>query len=188
MPRRYAAFAMVAAIHVAVLWMLATGMHFQAVAPANNGTELQMNLLSPNLGGNGTPAPPLDWTFLEPEQVIVPEPQIAIESKWEIANGIGAVGVTQKLAPRLDPHHVNALPELPHTLGSYIMALSIELRILVLPDGSVDDARIVHSTGQGEIDQIAIETVKDSWRYLPASINGKAIEAWTTVIVRFKPF
>jgi hypothetical protein len=25
----------------------------------------------------------------------------------------------------------------------------------------------------------------NSWRYLPASINGKPIEAWTTVIVRF---
>ncbi|HEX4077320.1 MAG TPA: energy transducer TonB [Rhizomicrobium sp.] len=80
------------------------------------------------------------------------------------------------------------MPELPHTLGSYIMAVSLELRILVLPDGSVRDARIVRSTGQGEIDRIAIQTVEDSWRYLPASINGKAIGAWTTIIVRFKPF
>jgi protein TonB len=104
-----------------------------------------------------------------------------------MANGIAAVGIAEKLAPRLDPRHINARPELPHTLGSYVMALSLELRILVLPDGSVGDAQIVRSTGQGEIDQIAIETVKASWHYLPASINGKPIEAWTTAMVRFAP-
>lgn len=27
--------------------------------------------------------------------------------------------------------------------------------------------------------------VMNSWRYLPASVNGKPIETWTTVIVRF---
>jgi TonB family protein len=188
MARRYAALGAVAAIHLAVLWMLAAAMHFQAAFPAQNPQELQINLLSPNLGGNGTPAPPLDWTFLDPEQVLVPEPQFTIESDLEAANAIAAVGITRKLAPRLDPRHVNAMPELPHTLGSYVMALSLELRVLILPDGSVGDAQIVRSTGQGEIDQIAIETIKDSWRYLPASINGKPIEAWTTIMVRFTSF
>jgi outer membrane biosynthesis protein TonB len=56
-----------------------------------------------------------------------------------------------------------------------------------LTDGSVGDARIVHSSAEREIDQIAIETVKDSWHYLSASVNGKPIEAWTTGIVRFVP-
>lgn len=182
--QRYATICVVAAIHVAVLYMMAAGMRFQVPVPVAN--ELEINLLSPNLGGNGTPAPPLDWTFLEPDEVLVPEPQI-IKSNQEMAAGVSAVGVTQRLAPRLDPRHVNAKPELPHTLGSFVTALSLELRILVLPDGSVGDGQIVHSTGQGEIDQIAVEAVKNSWRYLPASINGKTIEAWTTVIVRFTP-
>jgi protein TonB len=80
---------------------------------------------------------------------------------------------------------VNARPELPARLGSFVTALSLELRILVLPDGSVGDAQIVRSCGQEEIDRLAIETVKNSWHYLPASINGKPVEAWTSVIVRF---
>ena len=104
----------------------------------------------------------------------------------EAGEGIVAGAITQKLAPRLDPSHVNALPELPRTLGS-VAALTLKLRILVLPDGSVGDAQVVRSTGQREIDQLAIETVKNSWRYLPATVNGKPIEAWTTVIVRFAP-
>lgn len=113
-------------------------------------------------------------------------PAIDVTPDQEAGEGIVASGIIQKLAPRLDPAHVNALPELPRTLGS-VAALSLKLRILVLPDGSVGDAQVVRSTGQRDIDRLAIETVKNSWRYLPASVNGKPIEAWTTVIVRFAP-
>jgi TonB family protein len=91
----------------------------------------------------------------------------------------------QRLAPTLDPAHTNERPELPGTLGSIIASLSLRLRILVLPDGSVLDAVIQKSTGEAEFDKLAIDWVKDNWRYLPATVNGRPIEAWTTVIVRF---
>jgi hypothetical protein len=42
--------------------------------------------------------------------------------------------------------------------------------------GAADDRRLRRS---------ANVLTMNSWRYLPASINGKPIEAWTTVIVRF---
>lgn len=180
---RSAALVGVAAIHFAVLWMLASGMQFH-IQPGRV-TEIQLDYLSPNLGARPKPLPPLDWDFEAPENVVVPEPQITIAPDQEAGEGIVASGIMQKLAPRLDPAHVNQKPELPATLGSFVTALTLELRVLVMPDGSVGDAQVLRSTGEREIDRIAIETVKDSWRYLPASINGKPIEAWTTVIVRF---
>jgi len=73
---------------------------------------------------------------------------------------------------------------LPHTLGM-VGALALELHILVLPDGSVGDAEVIKSTGEPEIDRLAIGTVTNSWSYLAASIGGRPIEAWTIVIVRF---
>jgi TonB family protein len=182
---RYAALIGVASIHLAALWLLATRMQFRT--QSLQSTEIQLDFVTPNLASRGIPPPPTDWDFEAPENVVVPEPQINITPDQEAGEGIVATGIMQKLAPRLDPAHINKRPELPARLGSFVTALNLELRILVLTDGSVGDARIVRSSGEREIDQIAIETVKDSWHYLPASDNGKPIEAWTTVIVRFTP-
>ena len=151
---------------------------------AGQSAELEVRLISPNLASRGMPAPPTDWDFLMPEAVVVPEPEIDIVPERQDPNGVSVTVMQQKTPPRLDPTHMNEMPELPHTLGA-VGALVLRLRILVLPDGSVGDAQIARSTGVSEIDRIAMETVRNSWRYLPAAINGKPIEAWTTVIVRF---
>lgn len=71
------------------------------------------------------------------------------------------------------------------TFGSVLASLTLRLRLLVLPDGSVFDAKVEKSTGEAEIDQIAIGWIRGNWRYLPATVNGRPITAWTTVIVRF---
>jgi TonB family protein len=186
-PRRYLVVGLVALIHLLVLWALAVAI--RPLAPVRSGsTELQVQLLSPNLGPRQPLAPPLDWDFDAPEQVLVPEPQITIEPDLQEGQGIVGAAISQRLAPRLDPKHTNARPELPRTMGGIIAALSVELHILVLPDGTVADARVSRSAGESDLDRLAIQTVENSWRYLPASINGKPIEAWTTVIVRFAPF
>ncbi len=101
------------------------------------------------------------------------------------ANQINAM--TERLAPTLDPAHVNVQPELPGTLGRVIPELALRLDILVLPDGSVFDARIVQSTGETEFDKLAVGWVKTNWRFLPAIKDGQPVEAWTTVMVHFAP-
>lgn len=185
--RRYIAILSVGLIHIVLLWALIQGI--RPTAPVRNGASvLQIRLLSPNLGPREPLAPPLDWTFDEPEAVLVPAPQIVVAPDQEAGEGIVGSAITQRLAPRLDPKHLNQLPELPRSMGAIIRALSVELRVLVLPDGTVGNAEVVRSAGEGDIDRLAMQTVRDGWRYLPASINGKPIETWMTVIVRFAPF
>jgi hypothetical protein len=181
---RYVAVAAAAAIHIAALWLLASSIRIQ-ILPTRS-TEIQLNFLSPNLGPRVAQAPPLDWEFKTPEEILVPEPQITITPDQEAGEGIVASGM-QKLAPRLDPTHVNQRPELPAKLGTFVTALTLELCILVSTDGSVKEALVVHSTGERDIDRIAIESIKNEWRYLPASVNGNPIDDWTSVIVRFTP-
>ena len=152
--------------------------------PRKLTAETQLDLIGPNLASRGLPPPPTDWNFAAQEEPLVPEPEINIVQD-QAGGAILGEAIARKLAPRLDPKHVNALPELPRSLGATVAAASVELRILVLPDGTVGDAQIVRSAGQRAIDQIAIETVKDGWRYLPASLNNKPIEAWMTIIVHF---
>jgi len=181
--RHPAAITLIALIHLAVFWMMAAAMRGGAPSTSRSG-EMEVQLLSLNLGPKQAVAPPLDRSFLTPENVVVPEPEITIAPQQPGSEGADAIASWPKLPPRLDPGHINERPELPHTLGM-VGALALELRILVLPDGSVGDAEVIKSTGEPEIDRLAIETVKNSWRYLPASIGGRPIEAWTTVIVRF---
>ena len=57
----------------------------------------------------------------------------------------------------------------------------VGLRVVVRPDGSVGDARIVTSSGSMRLDQSAQDLVK-GWRYVPATLNGAPVE--TTVPVQ----
>jgi TonB family protein len=183
--RRLAVIAVVGVIHIVTLWAIVAGLRTLPVTrPA---PELQVHFISPNLGPKQVPAPPLDWEFQEPLAPLAPEPEIDIAPDRESPGGVMAGAVVQKLAPRLDPDHVNDRPELPRSLGVPISALSLKLLILVLPDGTVSDAKIVKSTGLREIDGLAVDHVKNTWVFIPASINGNPVEGWITVIVRFAP-
>ena len=155
-------------------------------AIVDRSTELEVHLISPNLVSRGMPAPPTDWNFLAPPDVPVPEPVIDILPEQHAPGNDSAAVTREKLPPRFDPTHVNERPQLPRSVAM-IGALVLELNVLVLPDGSVGDARVIKSTGNPDIDRVAIQTVMDSWRYIPATIGGKPVEAWTAVIVRFAP-
>ncbi len=183
--QRFVAIGLVALIHGIVFVVLARS--FVPAFPARSAEEIQVNFLSPNMGPREPLAPPLDWTFETPQDVVVPQPELAITPDQEGSEGIVASAIDQNLPPRLDPAHVNERPELPGTFGDLIKGLSLQMRLRVLADGSIAQARIVRSTGEGAIDRLAIDCVRNRWRYLPASINGKPIEAWMTVIVRFAP-
>jgi protein TonB len=175
----------VAALHAVVLWIFTTAAVFNVRIAAR--PELQVTLFNPRLPPAAPPVPPSSWTFKLPEEVNVPEPQITITPAIGTGNNTQANETSERLAPTLDPSHVNGRPELPGTLGRLIAELALRLNILVLPDGSVFEARIVKSTGEAEIDRLAAQWVKTNWRFLPALQNGQPVEAWTTVMVRFAP-
>ena len=184
---RTVAIVFIGLIHFTAFWALTTAMHVTLFGSRRFGGvgELEIKMLSQNLGTRERPAPTSDWSLLRPDDVTVTAPVIEIAP--QDPRGVGAAPITQRLPPRLDPAHINQKPQLPHTLG-VIGALALELRILILQDGSVGQADIIRSAGDSEIDRLAIRTVQDTWRYLPAEVNGKPVEAWTTVIVRFASF
>jgi TonB family protein len=91
----------------------------------------------------------------------------------------------QVVPPRLDSRHVNTLPDLPYGLNGKVGAAVIMLRLLISPDGDVEDAKILKSSNVADLDRITLDFVKKNWRYLPPSMGGKPIEAWTTAFVRF---
>ena len=62
---------------------------------------------------------------------------------------------------------------------------TVTLRILVSSDGQAARVEIKRSSGSSLLDKSAEETVKQ-WRFIPAKLDGKAVEEWYATRWTFK--
>jgi TonB family protein len=95
----------------------------------------------------------------------------AIEVRWK-ANVDFQLGFTQPI-PIGSPHDANgfypANARLFHEKGT------VQVTYLVTEDGRVDDPVVVKSSDFADLDKAALQAVR-TWRYLPATRDGKPIE------------
>ncbi|MDQ7842486.1 MAG: energy transducer TonB [Armatimonadota bacterium] len=61
---------------------------------------------------------------------------------------------------------------------------TVVVRLLVLADGSVGRSEVVSSSGHPVLDQAAL-SASLGWRFRPATRDGRPIDAWAIVPVRF---
>jgi len=61
----------------------------------------------------------------------------------------------------------------------------VTLRVLVRSDGAVAAVELAISSGYAALDESAMRTVRERWRFLPARIDGVASESWIRVPIRF---
>lgn len=59
------------------------------------------------------------------------------------------------------------------------------LRVHVRADGGVVTAEIKQSSGSSLLDDAALQTVRVSWRFLPARLGEVSVESWVEVPIRF---
>jgi len=59
------------------------------------------------------------------------------------------------------------------------------LRVHVRADGSVVTAEIKQSSGSSLLDDAALQTVREGWRFIPARLNSAPVESWVEVPIRF---
>jgi periplasmic protein TonB len=60
------------------------------------------------------------------------------------------------------------------------------LEIVVAPDGRPTSVRVARSSGYPPLDDSAVRTVRESWRFLPAVRDGQPHESRVTVPIRFR--
>src|SRR5437879_3483898 len=80
----------------------------------------------------------------------------------------------------------NPLPPYPlvaRRLGKEGVVL---LEVLVAPDGRAADVRMIRSSGFAPLDESAMTTVRERWRFVPARRDGVAVESRVTVPIRFR--
>lgn len=167
---------LVAGVHLLALFILLGAL--QSPAPDSSDAEMHMTLSPLAAPSAFTP----ELQALPPAAMEVPLPVIRIADEASPNAVASAVADTQVIAPRPDPSHPNDWPD----SGGAGHAAEVVLRILVLTDGSIGDSSIAQSSGTADLDALALSFARAHWRYLPATLAGRAIQAWTTVIVRFR--
>jgi protein TonB len=73
-------------------------------------------------------------------------------------------------------------PILARRLGAQGVVL---LRVQVREDGTVATVELARSSGFSMLDDSAARTVRESWRFVPARIDGAPIASWVEVPIRF---
>jgi protein TonB len=61
----------------------------------------------------------------------------------------------------------------------------VRLRVHVRADGSVAEVTVAQSSGFSQLDDAALKTVRDSWRFIPARLDGVPVESWVEVPIHF---
>jgi protein TonB len=80
----------------------------------------------------------------------------------------------------------NPLPPYPLAARRLGMEGVVLLDVLVAPDGRAADVRLVRSSGHPPLDDSAVRTVRERWRFIPARRDGAAVESRVTVPIRFR--
>lgn len=62
---------------------------------------------------------------------------------------------------------------------------TVMLRVMVKADGNAGMVEVKSSSGYPRLDQAAIDAVK-TWRFNPATSDGKTIDEWYQVPIPFK--
>lgn len=80
----------------------------------------------------------------------------------------------------------NPLPPYPLVARRLGLEGVVVLEVLVAPDGSAADVRLARSSGHAQLDDSAVRTVRERWRFVPARRDGAAVESRVTVPIRFR--
>ena len=80
----------------------------------------------------------------------------------------------------------NPHPQYPLAYQRLGMEGVVELDVIVAPDGRPLSVRVGRSCGYPQLDELAVDTVRTSWRFVPARRAGVPIEGRVTVPIRFK--
>lgn len=189
-PRRYVSLALVAALHVVVIWAFASG--FAAAVVKKGVDELKTEVVkeAPPDQPKAPPPPPPD--LAKPPPPFVPPPDINIASEAPSTTAISSVQSRRpappppaKIVPPRAYGRTHTTPEYPPISRRLGEQGTVLLKIVIDANGDVTDASVEKSSGYSRLDSAAVSWVKRHWRYHPATQNGKPIAITTRAKVRF---
>ncbi len=191
-PGRMISIGLVAALHLFVIYALASGLATEFVNKLPD--ELKAEVVQEAKVQPKTPPPPPPQ-LVKPPPPFVPPPEFSIQSNAPSSTAISQV--TGKRAPpppkveaRIVPPRATGrrhdcyegYPPISKRLGEQGKVL---LRVTVTDSGAVKDAKVVKSSGYSRLDAAAVSCVS-GWQYAPATQAGKPITIATEISVVYQ--
>ncbi|MFH1062724.1 MAG: energy transducer TonB [Candidatus Omnitrophota bacterium] len=134
----------------------------------NNQTDIEFNLLKKEI---------LPVSELSEKKDPVIEINTASLAEFSISESIkGELKRSVLVKPALPVY-----PEWAKELGNYF---EIELKFLILPDGTVGSVDKVTSAGYPELDEIGIRYIR-KWKFMPLPEGSKSLEQWGIIKLVF---
>jgi len=101
--------------------------------------------------------------------------------------GLGGTGPGSGGSGTLARPDYGVNPKPPYPLIARRMGTQgvVVLRVFVHPDGRVGEVAVSRSSGSDLLDDSALRTVREQWRFLPARLDGQPVESWVEVPIRF---
>jgi protein TonB len=182
--QRFFAVGFVIAFHVAVVYLLVSGLG-QSLVQVVTG-PIEMNVIEEVQEQEAEPPPPPP-DLKEPPPEFVPPPDIMIAPEIAPANNTAITKVAAKPQPKkVEPpppaptlkrrRGVEFQPEYPPSSKRAGEEGTVMLEICVDPDGKVVDAKVIQSTGFPKLDETAQKYALRKWRFnsIPQQVCGIA--------------
>lgn len=195
---RHLGFALVAAMHAGLVWLVAGNLAYLRLAldrppPTIDAKVIQINAPDkpeiPIVGGDegitvDDLPPPLPFPMLVDE--------LPVPGDSPLVYAGGAVGPVNEgvrdpvlLGPRVDPARPLSQPGYPPQSIRADEEGTVTLELLVGLDGRVRDARVAKSSGHARLDAAAVTEALRRWRLVPATLDGRPVEHWHKLNVVF---
>ncbi|MGH6871156.1 MAG: energy transducer TonB [Rhizomicrobium sp.] len=181
-PRRIGTVIAVGALHLVLIWALATGLASQLLHKQIEDLTTEVIKDKPPEVNKVPPPPPPE--MVKPPPPFVPPPDINVAVEAPSTNTITQV-TTQHEAPKpaiSSPAAVGRPHNCPQAKWYPSLAVRLNhegtttLGFTVNTDGSISDVHVVNSSGHEELDQAAVQCASSSWsNYKPALQNGQPV-------------
>jgi protein TonB len=191
--RRTFTVAFVGALHLLVIYALASGLAANMAAHMIADTQVAVIKEKPPDTAKPPPPPPPDFKIPPPD--FVPPPEINIESD-AMNNAITQVQNKAPVAPPPSPPVEVTQPRVegrPHECQSQYPPLSrrlseqgiVTVKFVIDADGSVSGVTVAKSSGFSRLDEAATECAS-KWRYFPATSGGKPMAVGYEAYVKYQ--
>ncbi|MDE2184299.1 MAG: energy transducer TonB [Alphaproteobacteria bacterium] len=184
--RRVTALILAGTLQAGVIYALVTGL---TVKDINDYIDHSIIATFPKTKVLPPVAPPTPTHWVQPSDHAIEPPKFTIDDgqphdtiTLPPQHGTGPGPADSGPQGLAATHTIPPYPPLAIRLGEQG---SVQLKLLVSPDGAVTDAIIVQSSGYQDLDQAARRWVVGRWRYRPAVRGGTPVASAVYAVVRF---
>lgn len=194
--QRYSGLALVVGLHVAVVYLLVSGLGKSVLHVITEPIETKVIEEMQETAEEPPPPPPKLET---PPPEFVPPPEISIAADAAPANSTAIRQVQNKVVtpppppkpaavsePRSDPRRPNSQPPYPAISKRLGEEGVVTLQLYVSENGRVTEAKVQKSSGFPRLDEAAVREARRNWRFIPAKKGTESIAAWMSINVRFE--